>query len=422
MRAVGVVSVNLALLLSAGAAVAAEVASPRPAAPGQARQPLVAAATTVDKAAPTLPVFQGLSQFGTLALLGPVQLLSAGTQMIYDANLPSTVGNTAEMNGLALSPTTGILYVVGYTSNPYTSYLGRLDFTTGVETTIGPIPGQVITDIAFDAAGNLYALTDNGSGTNPHSLLSIATATAASSVLAVLNSHGGEVEHGDGGVGGGLAFNAADGNLYYADQDSNGKLFVDRITIGTFEQTNVLSSQTTLQPVGMGFTEGELWVYDGYNWGYVDPTNFASDLTVLETHTTVPTPLGNGFWYSPIGIMPSSLPCVPSATAACLYNRFKVEVSYDATPANGSGPASVALESTESVKFTFFDPSNIEMILKVLNGCALGDHWWIFAGGLTNVGVSIKVTDTVHNTVKSYSSKKGDLFQAFADTAALPCP
>jgi hypothetical protein len=86
------------------------------------------------------------------------------------------------------------------------------------------------------------------------------------------------------------------------------------------------------------------------------------------------------------------------------------------------GPATVVLESVASVKFTFFDPTNIEMILKVLDACALNHKWWVFAGGLTDVGVGIKVTDTTNGAFNTYSSAKGHLFQPFADTSAFNCP
>jgi hypothetical protein len=121
-------------------------------------------------------------------------------------------------------------------------------------------------------------------------------------------------------------------------------------------------------------------------------------------------------------MFPSTLPCLPSTTASCLYGRFKIEVTYDATPNNGTGPGNVVLESDKSVKFTFFDPANIEMIMKILDACALNSKWWVFAGGLTDVGVAIKVTDTATGLFKNYSSKKGNLFQPFADTSAFPCP
>ncbi len=123
------------------------------------------------------------------------------------------------------------------------------------------------------------------------------------------------------------------------------------------------------------------------------------------------------------GLLPVEPACAPSATTACLYNRFKVTVDYDATPASGKGPATVLLESQQSVKFSFFDPGNIELILKILNACvAPYNKWWVSAGGFTNVGVAITVTDTQTGKVKTYSSAKNQLFQTFFDTAAFDCP
>ena len=42
----------------------------------------------------------------------------------------------------------------------------------------------------------------------------------------------------------------------------------------------------------------------------------------------------------------------------------------------------------------FFDADNIELIVKVLDGCGVNNRYWVFAGGLTNVEVDIIVTDT----------------------------
>jgi len=174
-------------------------------------------------------------------------------------------------------------------------------------------------------------------------------------------------------------------------------------------------------PTAMTFAQGELWaVITGVV--YSAPAGDIAGGLTTQGFTQFPTFEGN-LNFGINALLPSTEICVPSATTACLYNRFRVEVSYDATPGNGSGPANVVLESPQSVKFTFFDPANIEMILKILNACTPPfNQWWVFAGGLTNVGVTIKVTDTATGAVKNYSSKKGQLFQPFADTAAFNCP
>lgn len=50
------------------------------------------------------------------------------------------------------------------------------------------------------------------------------------------------------------------------------------------------------------------------------------------------------------------------------------------------------------------------------------NKWWVFGGGLTNVGVLVTVTDTKTGAQKTYSNQKGTLFKSFADTAAFTCP
>jgi hypothetical protein len=63
------------------------------------------------------------------------------------------------------------------------------------------------------------------------------------------------------------------------------------------------------------------------------------------------------------------------------------------------------------------------MVVKVLNGCALGRHYWVFAGGLTNVRTVITVTDTKNGQVKTYVNRQGTAFQPIQDTSAFAsCP
>ena len=35
--------------------------------------------------------------------------------------------------------------------------------------------------------------------------------------------------------------------------------------------------------------------------------------------------------------------------------------------------------------FWFFDPNTAEVLLKVLNGCAVNGHWWVYAAPATDV-------------------------------------
>jgi hypothetical protein len=64
----------------------------------------------------------------------------------------------------------------------------------------------------------------------------------------------------------------------------------------------------------------------------------------------------------------------------------------------------------------------VELVVKVLTGCSVNDHYWVFAGGLTDVFVELKVTDALTGVMKSYSNALGTPFQPIQDSSAFPCP
>ena len=61
------------------------------------------------------------------------------------------------------------------------------------------------------------------------------------------------------------------------------------------------------------------------------------------------------------------------------------------------------------------------MVLKVLDGCALNQHRWVFAAGLTDVGVTMSVTDTETGVEKLYGNPVGTAFQPVQDLEAFAC-
>lgn len=116
--------------------------------------------------------------------------------------------------------------------------------------------------------------------------------------------------------------------------------------------------------------------------------------------------------------------CVPSDTVLCLNDRrFQVEVAFSA-PNGQAGMGKAAPYTDDSGLFTFFNDENVELIVKVLNGCATQfNSYWVFSAGLTNVAVEITVTDTQNGQVKTYTNTQGDVFVSMLDTRAFEtCP
>jgi hypothetical protein len=123
-------------------------------------------------------------------------------------------------------------------------------------------------------------------------------------------------------------------------------------------------------------------------------------------------------WLAPAS--PST--CVPSAGTLCLHGgRFQVTADWTKTTGeHGSGTGVVLTD--DAAYFWFFSPDNVEMVVKVLDACAISQKFWVFAGGLTNVSVRMTVVDTHTGTVEIYDNPQNVAFAPLQDTKAFACP
>ncbi len=123
---------------------------------------------------------------------------------------------------------------------------------------------------------------------------------------------------------------------------------------------------------------------------------------------------------------PAKAGCATTATTLCIDGRFTVTVSYHTAQGGGrSGSGQViALQSlgvAQGGLFWFFGQDNPEMLVKVLDGCALNQKFWVYYAAGTNVGFTVKVTDLQTGHTKSYTNADGKAAAPVQDTAALAC-
>jgi hypothetical protein len=133
--------------------------------------------------------------------------------------------------------------------------------------------------------------------------------------------------------------------------------------------------------------------------------------------------VGLGYSITEFDQPPAPEACNADGDTLCLnQGRFKVEGMFEA----GGQPAipiQMVKLTDESGYLWFFSATNVEAFVKVLNGCGLNKHYWVFVGGLTDVRVTITVTDTVTRETKTYTNPSGTLFKPVADTSAMDvCP
>lgn len=125
--------------------------------------------------------------------------------------------------------------------------------------------------------------------------------------------------------------------------------------------------------------------------------------------------------------------CVASDTVMCLQDgRYEVTVEFLVAVGDAPEPAKVVkggsrpIGTRDSGLFYFFGPKNWELLLKVLDGCWLNQHHWVFAAAATDVGYTIYVRDTTLSGeegvtyMKVYPKAPGAPAPALTDVGAFP--
>jgi ELWxxDGT repeat protein len=101
--------------------------------------------------------------------------------------------------------------------------------------------------------------------------------------------------------------------------------------------------------------------------------------------------------------------CEPSQNQLCLLGgRYAVRARWrDFAGNTGEGQTQTLTGDTGA--FWFFDPVNLEVVLKVIDGASVNGKTWVFYGALSTVEYSLEVTDVVTGQVKTYRNQAGEL-------------
>jgi outer membrane protein assembly factor BamB len=117
-------------------------------------------------------------------------------------------------------------------------------------------------------------------------------------------------------------------------------------------------------------------------------------------------------------------PCVPDAATLCLGagGRFALRALWR-TPDGAEGTAHAVPLTADTGYLWFFDPANVEAVVKVLDGCPVDASYWVFAGGLTDVLAALTVTDGRTGVARTYVNPLSTPFRPLQDSRAFPsCP
>jgi hypothetical protein len=125
--------------------------------------------------------------------------------------------------------------------------------------------------------------------------------------------------------------------------------------------------------------------------------------------------------YNPGAVVPEPPPvgpCKADAQHLCLLgNRFSVQLHWQNQFDGSTGVGRAVAATDVTGYFSFGDPANLELLVKILN---FGSSIKVFYGELTNLHFTLTVTDTFTGTVKTYGNTAGDcggIDQSFAGTS-----
>lgn len=117
--------------------------------------------------------------------------------------------------------------------------------------------------------------------------------------------------------------------------------------------------------------------------------------------------------------------CEEDGLTLCLQDeRFRLSAAFSADGVLYRGAGAHRM-TADTGYFWFFEPDNVELVTKVLGGCSVNDHFWVFTAGLTHVEVHLRVTDTerVPEQVRDYGNPLRTGFAPVLDAAAFAtCP
>jgi streptogramin lyase len=234
--------------------------------------------------------------------------------------------------------------------------------------------------------------------------------------------------------------NGPDGNLWFVESGTNkiGRL----TTLGSLTEFSIPTANAGATAITEG-RDGNLWFTEN-TAGQVARITPSGTVTEFSTPTAGADPLGitagpdGAIWFTEgvagkVGRLSLSggSTCVADATTLCIDQnpgdrRFKIQVSYHTSQGgglSGSGNA-IALPSlgvTEGGMFWFFGATNPEMLIKIIDGCSLNSHFWVFYAATTNVGFTVTVTDTLNGHQATYTNPDGHAAPPQQDTSALTC-
>jgi hypothetical protein len=178
-----------------------------------------------------------------------------------------------------------------------------------------------------------------------------------------------------------------DGGVFGRLYDASWQPLGGEFRVNTFTQAGQLSPVVAVDPAGGIFT---VWQSGVGVPGVLEPPGWRQQGQ-------------DGSYYGIYAQRFTTASCAAEPSRQlCLNGRFRVAIQFVDPRSNQAGAGQAVPLTSDTGAFWFFDASNTEVMIKILDGRALNGHFWVFAGALSDVEYTITVTDTQTGKKKVY--------------------
>ena len=140
----------------------------------------------------------------------------------------------------------------------------------------------------------------------------------------------------------------------------------------------------------------------------------------------LPVTVRSGVEVIPVGHPDAGACRFPHSSRLCLHDgKFSATAEYQDPKTGEWAPAAANSLTRDAGYYTFLQPGNVEIFLKVLDACATNGRYWVYMGGATDLAVRVKVEHQPEAEgevrARDYETTRGP-FVAVRDNRAFACP
>ena len=113
--------------------------------------------------------------------------------------------------------------------------------------------------------------------------------------------------------------------------------------------------------------------------------------------------------------------CVPTGNVATLADGYDVRMCVEMPSGAQVDASNYHLESRASGLLYFFDRDNVEVLVKVLDGCAINGHRWVFIAPVTTLAFHLEIVERSTGNVFTHRNPRSVTAATVSDTTAFAC-